>query len=98
MKKLLLFFAVLIAVGIYLLYFTPSERKASYVFEGMALIKPGMSRKQTVKILSEPDTIYEWTENNYSSLVLDYNMGFAAPDNVRVILKHDSVVGVEYNQ
>lgn len=87
--------ATLLLIFIYLLYFSPSARKSNYVFENYQRVKPGMTRSQALKLLTEPDTIYSRED---STTVLSYYMGFGAPSDIQVLIAHDTVVFVDYAQ
>jgi hypothetical protein len=72
--------------------------KSSRVYKQMNKVKTGMTQQQVTAVLSAPDTVYAWDENNDTLLVMHYDMGFAAPDALRVWLHHDSVTAITYNQ
>ncbi|WP_303312174.1 hypothetical protein [Hymenobacter sp. BT730] len=57
-----------------------------------------MTQQQVAIILSVPDTVYQWNKNDDSLLVMQYDMGLGAPDDLRVFLHHDTVAAVTYNQ
>ncbi|UYZ58936.1 hypothetical protein [Hymenobacter latericus] len=49
------------------------------------------------RMLAKPELQYRWSPANDSTLVMQYHMGFMAPDDLRVYLQQDSVVAVVYN-
>jgi len=56
-----------------------------------------MHRSDVITLLGKPDTAYAWSSKP-APQVLEYFMGFGAPDAVRVFLEHDTVTAVTYNQ
>ncbi|KAA9332069.1 hypothetical protein F0P96_11300 [Hymenobacter busanensis] len=50
------------------------------------------------RFIPNPNFIYKWESGNDSILIMHYDMGFAAPDALRVVVKRDSVMSVAYNQ
>jgi hypothetical protein len=100
MRKLVYFFAVaLIAFGVYFLFFTKRERKASVVRKNLSKVHKGMSVIDVKKLLTEPDTVYYTVDVQYGSgiQVFQYYQGFGAPDVVRVFVRKDTVVDVIAN-
>jgi hypothetical protein len=96
MKKGLLLISVLMEIfGLwaYQAWFSKSSR----VYAALPQVKVGMKQRQVTRIFSAPDTTYQWPGND-STAVLHYEMGFGAPDAVRVLVAHDTVVAVIYNQ
>lgn len=98
MRFTLLALLAFLGIGVYLLFFSPSQRKADYVYNHKPFVKAGMSENEVKALLTEPDTTYYWIEGQDSALVLNYNMGFGAPDGLRILLHRDSVIDVQYNQ
>ncbi|AHJ96913.1 hypothetical protein Hsw_1318 [Hymenobacter swuensis DY53] len=56
-----------------------------------------MNQSEVIALLGKPDTAYVWP-GEPAAQVLEYAMGFGAPDAARVFLEHDTVTGVTYNQ
>lgn len=72
--------------------------RASRVYSRLGKVKTGMTRQQVTQLLSPPDTVYRWELDHGPALVLHYDMGFGAPDALRVLIEHDTVTAVVYNQ
>jgi hypothetical protein len=72
--------------------------KSSRVYAALPQVKVGMRQFQVRQLLSTPDTTYQWPGGDSTAvLVLHYDMGFGAPDAVRVFVAHDTVIAVTYN-
>jgi hypothetical protein len=84
---------VVLGLWAYANYFT----KSAEVYKQMNKVKTGMTQQQVAAVLAAPDTVYHWSSAD-SLLVMEYDMGFAAPDALRVFLYHDSVTAITYNQ
>ena len=85
----------IVSFGIYNLYFSRSQKTFAIIKQ----VKSGMNQQQVLGILSKPDTVYVWDTNSpQSPVVMEYDMGFGAPDALRVFLSHDSVTAVTYAQ
>jgi uncharacterized protein YaeQ len=96
MKKVWLLVSVLMGI-VGLWAYQAWFRKSSRVYAALPQVKVGMKKRQVTRILSAPDTTYQWPGND-STAVLHYEMGLGAPDAVRVLIAHDTVVAVIYNQ
>jgi len=97
MRKALLGALLLVALlTIYQLY-EAFFSKPNFIYAHINQVKVGMSRQEAVHLLSAPDTTYLWEPADTSVRVLHYDMGFGAPDALRVFLRHDTVTAVVYN-
>ena len=94
MKKLLVF--LLLALLAYWLGSVLFGR-GNYVYERLPQVKAGMNQSEVIALLGKPDTAYVWPGEPMAQ-VLEYAIGFGAPDAARVFLEHDTVTGVTYNQ
>lgn len=95
MKKTLFVFLALtgVAYGLYTWLFALGAQRYAL----LPLVKVGMHSTEVRKLLGTPDTAYVWHEAPYPR-ILEYDMGFAAPDALRVFLQHDTVTASTYNQ
>ena len=99
MKKGLVIFllvAGLLAAALYWLNeqsFAPGER----VFAQLPHVRVGMRTAEVCALLGPPDTTYTWLEAP-SPHILHYEMGPLAPDDVHVVVMHDTVTAIMYAQ
>ncbi len=74
-----------------------AERKARFVKSNMHLVHTGMTTAEVSKILTEADTVYLFKHKEMygdNVVVHQYNLGFAAPDVLRVFTRDDKVIDV----
>jgi hypothetical protein len=99
MKKGLVIFllvAGLLGAALYWLneqFFAPGER----VFAQLPHVHVGMRTAEVRALLGPPDTTYTWSEAPYPH-ILQYEMGPLAPDDVRMVVTHDTVTAITYAQ
>lgn len=89
-------FILLVAVLGYGLYTWTFDR-GEKIYAQLPRLKVGMRAAEVHALLGAPDTAYVWSEKPVA-LVWEYDMGFMAPDAVRVFWVQDTVAGVTYNQ
>lgn len=94
MKKVLVI--LLLGLSAYWLYAWLFGR-GNYIYERLPQVRKGMRQSEVSTLLGRPDTTYASTIAPYPQ-VMEYQMGFGAPDAVRVFLDHDTVTAVAYNQ
>jgi hypothetical protein len=93
--KVVLVILLLLALtyGLYSWLFARGE----YIYERLPQVKVGMPQAAVRTLLGKPDTTYAWSSGS-NPQVMEYFMGFGAPDAVRIFLDHDTVTAVIYNQ
>jgi|GEM_PF-2679020 len=99
LKKLLLWLALVgltLPLGLcgYSVFFSKSSRVYSHIGQ----VKIGMSQQEVTRILTAPDTTYQLEFYKGSAFIMHYDMGFGAPDALRIFIEHDTVTAVVYNQ
>ncbi len=98
MKKYIIVIVVIVAASaISVVFFSKSERKARFVHSNMRLVHTGMTANDVTRIIGEPDTVYQFKHKDMygdSVVVLQYYLGIAAPDVLRVFTKRDIVIDV----
>jgi hypothetical protein len=96
-KYVIVIVFIVVASAISVVFFSKSERKARFVHSNMRLVHTGMNRDDVTRIIGEPDTVYQFKHKDMygdSVIVLQYYLGFAAPDVLRVFTREDSVIDV----
>ena len=74
-------------------WLVPGER----VFAQLPRVRMGMREVQVRALLGPPDSTYSWPQAPHPR-ILQYTMGPLAPDDVRVVVEHDTVTAVTYAQ